>query len=174
MYLQSDRLQLRAPELSDLDFLFHIENDTRQWIVSACKTPYSRYQLQQYIETNSHDIYVDKQMRLMVELRDTCQLVGTIDLFDYNPSARRAEVGQIIDAPYRGKGYAKEALLLTCEYAEHVLDLHQLYAYIHTDNVVARQLYLRCGFREVAILDDWTFSDRKFRSVVLYQRFFEK
>lgn len=174
MYLQSDRLQLRAPELSDLDFLFHIENDTRQWIVSACKTPYSRYLLQQYIETNSHDIYVDKQMRLMVELRDTCQLVGTIDLFDYNPSARRAEVGQIVDAAHRGKGYAKEALQLMCEYAEHVLDLHQLYAYIHTDNVVARQLYLRCGFREVAILDDWTFSDRKFRSVVLYQRFFEK
>lgn len=174
MYLQSDRLQLRAPELSDLDFLFHIENDTRQWIVSACKTPYSRYQLQQYIETNSHDIYVDKQMRLMMELRETHQPIGAIDLFDYNPSACRAEIGLIVDAAHRGKGYAKEALQLMCEYAEHVLDLHQLYAYVHTDNVVARQLFLRCGFREVAILDDWTFSDRKYRSVVLCQRIFEK
>ena len=38
-YLHSDLLQLRAPELTDLDFLFHIENDTCQWCVSACKTP---------------------------------------------------------------------------------------------------------------------------------------
>ena len=69
MYLHSDILRLRAPELSDLDFLFHIENDTRLWVVSACKTPYSRYLLQQYIETNAHDIYADRQVRLMIEAR---------------------------------------------------------------------------------------------------------
>lgn len=174
MYLQSDRLQLRAPELSDLDFLFHLENDTRQWVVSACKTPYSRYLLQQYIESNSHDIYTDKQVRLMIELRDTHEPIGAIDLFDFSPSARRAEMGQIIDAAYRGKGYAKEALQLVCEYAEQVLDLHQLYAYIFANNVAARQLYLNCGFREVATLEDWVFSNRKYYDVCLYQRIFEK
>ena len=67
--LQSDTLLLRAPELGDLDFMFHIENDTRLWAVSACRMPYSRYLLQQYIETNTHDIYTDKQMRLMIEHR---------------------------------------------------------------------------------------------------------
>ena len=174
MHLQSERLQLRAPELSDLDCLFHLENDTRQWAVSACKTPYSRYLLQQYIETNTHDLYVDKQVRLMIELREARTPIGAIDLFDFNPSARRAEVGQIIDPAYRGKGYAKEALQIVCEYAEQVLDLHQLYAYVFVDNVVARQLFQKCGFREVAILEDWAFSDRKFRSVCLFQRIFEK
>lgn len=174
MYLQSDRLLLRAPELSDLDFLFHIENDTRLWAVSACKTPYSRYLLQQYIETNTHDLYVDKQLRLMIELRETKQLVGAVDLFDYNPSARRAEMGLVIDEAFRGKGYAKEALLAFFDYAERVLDLHQLYVYIFSENMVARQLYASCGFREVATLEDWVFFDRKFRSVCLYQRIFEK
>ena len=67
MCLHSASLSLRAPELSDLDYLFHVENDTRQWMVSACKVPYSRFQLQQYIESNAHDIYVDKQLRLMIE-----------------------------------------------------------------------------------------------------------
>lgn len=174
MYLQSDKLLLRAPELGDLDFLFHIENDTRLWTVSACKTPYSRYLLQQYIETNTHDLYVDKQVRLMIELRETNQLIGTVDLFDYNPSARRAEMGLVIDGAFRGKGYAKETLSLFLDYAERVLDLHQLYVYIFSDNVVARQLYASFGFREVATLEDWVFSDRKFRSVCLCQRIFEK
>ena len=65
--LQSENLLLRSPELTDLDFMFHIENDTRLWLVSACRVPYSRYLLHQYIETNTHDIYADKQLRLMVE-----------------------------------------------------------------------------------------------------------
>ena len=81
MYLQSSRLRLRAPELEDLDYLIHVENDTREWMVSACKVPYSRFQLKQYIETNAHDLYVDKQLRLMIEHKETGSLVGGIDLF---------------------------------------------------------------------------------------------
>ncbi|MBR4312424.1 MAG: GNAT family N-acetyltransferase, partial [Bacteroidaceae bacterium] len=85
MYLRSDVMSLRAPELRDLDYLFHVENDTRQWLVSACKVPYSRFQLQQYIETNAHDIYMDKQLRLMIEREKDKYLVGIIDLFDFSP-----------------------------------------------------------------------------------------
>ena len=174
MYLESSRLRLRAPELSDLDYLFHVENDTRQWMVSACKVPYSRFQLQQYIESNAHDIFVDKQLRLMIERVEDKQLVGIIDLFDFSPADHRAEAGIVIDCDCRGRGYGREALALLCDYAEHVLDLHQLYAHIFTDNAPARQLFALCGFGEVAKLKDWVFSDKKYRDVCLCQRFFEK
>ena len=174
MFLQSENLLLRAPELSDLNFMFHIENDTRQWCVSGCKTPYSRYLLQQYIETNAHDIYVDKQARLMIEHRESRQLIGAIDLIDFNPSSRRAEVGFVIDEAYRGKGYGREVLTLFCDYAEQVLHLHQLYAYIFLDNVAACRLFATSAFNEVAVLSDWVFSDKKFHSVTLFQRIFEK
>ena len=90
--LQSPTIQLRAPELADLDFMFHVENDTRLWLVSACKVPYSRYQLQQYIETNTHDLYADKQLRLMIEHRASGAVVGMVDLFDFSPANHRAEV----------------------------------------------------------------------------------
>ena len=173
MFLQSDTLLLRAPELADLDFLFHIENDTRLWCVSGCKTPYSRYLLQQYIETNAHDIYADKQLRLMVERVEDNRLVGIIDLFDFSPADHRAEVGIVIDHDSRGRGYGQKALVLLCAYAEHVLDLHQLYAYVHEDNVAARQLFERGGFSLVATLSDWAFLYKKYRSVCLYQRIFE-
>jgi len=174
MYLSSDRLHLRAPELTDLDYLFHVENDTREWLVSACKVPYSRFQLQQYIETNAHDLYVDKQLRLMVESVDGRQVVGVVDLFDFSPVDHRAEVGIVVDSECRGRGYGREALALMCEYAEHVLDLHQLYAYVFEDNAPARQLFASCGFSEVATLKDWVFVGKKYRSVCLCQRFFEK
>jgi diamine N-acetyltransferase len=172
MYLHSALLNLRAPELADLDYLFHVENDTRQWMVSSCKVPYSRFQLQQYVETNVHDIYADKQLRLMVECVEDKQLVGIVDLFDFSPADHRAEVGIVIDPAYRGRGYGREALALLCHYAEHVLDLHQLYAYVFEDNAPARQLFASCGFSEVATLKDWVFVGKKYRSVCLCQRFF--
>lgn len=174
MYLHSALLNLRAPELADLDYLFHVENDTRQWMVSSCKVPYSRFQLQRYVETNVHDIYADKQLRLMVERVEDKQLVGIVDLFDFSPADHRAEVGIVIDPDYRDRGYGREALALLCHYAEHVLDLHQLYAYVFEDNAPARQLFASCGFSEVATLKDWVFVGKKYRSVCLCQRFFEK
>lgn len=174
MFLQSSLLRLRAPELSDLDYLFHVENDTREWMVSACKVPYSRFQLQQYIETNAHDLYVDKQLRLMIERVDDNQVVGVIDLFDFSPADRRAEMGIVVDRECRGKGYGREALKLLCDYAECVLDLRQLYACVFEDNVSARQLFASSGFELTATLPDWVFRNKKFRSVCLYQRLFEK
>lgn len=174
MFLQSSLLRLRAPELSDLDYLFHVENDTREWMVSACKVPYSRFQLQQYIETNAHDLYVDKQLRLMIERVDDNQVVGVIDLFDFSPADRRAEMGVVVDRECRGKGYGREALMLLCDYAECVLDLRQLYAYVFEDNVSARQLFASSGFELTATLSDWVFRNKKFRNVCLYQRLFEK
>lgn len=172
MFLQSDTLRLRAPELTDLDFLFHIENDTRLWVASACKTPYSRYQLQTYIENNAHDLYADKQVRLMVEADGT--VAGAIDLFDFSPADRRAEVGIVIDKDFRRRGLAKEALTLLCDYASRMLSIHQLYAYVLADNVAARQLFTSCGFREVVCLADWVLSGSEYRDVCLYQRIFEK
>ena len=93
---------------------------------------------------------------------------------DFRPADRRAEVGIVIDASGRGQGYGREALSLLCGYAEHVLDLHQLYAYVLEDNEPARRLFLSCGFKQVALLPDWVFSGKKFRAVALYQRVFEK
>lgn len=172
--LQTNNILLRAPEISDLDFMFHIENDTRLWMVSDCKIPYSRYLLQQYIENNAHDLYIDRQLRLMIIRRQEDKVMGCIDLFDFNPTNRRAEVGIVIDEAYRGRGYAKEALALLCNYATQTMDIHQLYAYILCDNRAACKLFEQEEFSQTATLTDWVRSGREYYPVYLYQRIFEK
>ena len=172
--LQSPTIQLRAPELADLDFMFHVENDTRLWLVSACKVPYSRYQLQQYIETNTHDLYADKQLRLMIEHRASGAVVGMVDLFDFSPADHRAEVGIVIDAPYRRMGLAVQSLHLLTSYARSMLGLHQLYAYVSVDNQAARALFTRCGYTEVAVLPQWLLSEGRYKDVCIYQYLCEK
>jgi diamine N-acetyltransferase len=52
-----------------------------------------RYSIKQYLIDYKHDIYVDKQLRLMVTLRETDECIGTVDLYDFDPFHRRAVWG---------------------------------------------------------------------------------
>lgn len=60
-------------------------------------------------------------------------------------------VGYSIDKEYEGKGYMKEAVKLTLEYAKNYLDLHRLEASILTDNSRSKGVLLACGFEEVGL-----------------------
>ena len=61
------QIRLRAMEPEDLDWLYKIENDTTLWNVGATNVPYSRYALHDYIANAANDIYIDKQVRLIID-----------------------------------------------------------------------------------------------------------
>ena len=67
---QHVEVRLRAMEPEDLDMLYHIENDRSLWNISATNVPYSRYALHNYIADAKNDIYIDGQLRMMIENRD--------------------------------------------------------------------------------------------------------
>ena len=68
MQLLSDgQISLRSPEPEDLESMYAIENNPELWSVSSTTVPYSRYLLRQYIETSSADIFVDKQVRMVIQ-----------------------------------------------------------------------------------------------------------
>ena len=110
----------------------------------------------------------------MIEHRVSGEVVGMVDLFDFSPSDNRAEVGIVIDAPYRCKGFAAESLRLLATYARRVLQLNQLYAKVLAEHQIARKLFKRCGYSEVATLPQWVFSEGCYKDVCVYQCVFEK
>ena len=89
--MKEPNIRLRALELEDLDFLYQIENDDRLWELGVSNVPYSRRVLLDYITSASADIYVDNQVRLIVENEQNEQ-VGILDLTDFDPRHRRAEL----------------------------------------------------------------------------------
>jgi len=151
---------LRALEPSDIDWLFRWENDSEIWNVSNTITPYSRYTLEKYIENAHLDIYQVKQLRMMIEAKDSpgkkSRPIGTIDLFDFDPFHNRAGVGILIgEKSDRKKGYASDALSQFIRYAFQVLQLHQLYCNIATDNTESIGLFTRNGFSISGEKKDW-------------------
>lgn len=149
---------LRAPEPSDIDVLYRWENDQEIWKVSNTITPFSKYILEKYIENSHLDIYQVKQLRMMIDVKEKqlVRTVGTIDLFDFDPYHRRAGVGILIgEKPDRSKGYATMALRKFIQYCFEILQLHQLFCNITSNNAESLGLFKKCGFRVTGRKSDW-------------------
>lgn len=149
-------LVLRALEPEDIEVLYAIENDPEIWQVSNTITPYSRYNLEQYIKTSGYDIFTTRQLRLMIDLKESgSKTIGSIDLFDYDPFHLRAGVGIIILSESRNRGYASETLGMLIEYAFKTLNLNQLFCNIAVDNQASIRLFEKAGFMISGTKKQW-------------------
>ena len=137
---QLPSVHLRAIEPEDLDLLYRIENDIKLWNIGATNVPYSRYTLHDYIANASGDIYTDRQVRMMIENNEG-KIVGIVDIVNFDPSNRRAELGLVIEEPYRQMGYAQSVMAEVENYAVGVLHLHQLFAVIDITNTACVALF---------------------------------
>lgn len=154
-YLNNVTIRLRALEPEDLEPLYRWENDTTLWSVGSTLAPFSRYVLRQYIAESGRPLHETGQLRLAIELRTTKELVGLVDLFDYDPHARRAACGILVDRTHQGQRLATQAVSLLKAYAFGHLDLRQLYVHVPVGNEPSLRLFAGCGFARSGILRDW-------------------
>ncbi len=164
---------LRAMEPEDLDMMYVIENDHDTWSVTDVNMPYSRFVLHEFIANATGDIYTDKQVRLIVTDKSN-DFIGMIDLFNFNPQHKRAEVGIIIRKKYRKQGYGKAALSELISYARRIIHVHQLYVYMSVENTSCIKLFEESGFERDAELKDWLFDGDNYHNVYLMHFFVKK
>ena len=167
MKLQGDKTFLRAVEPHDVEHFFRWENDTDIWLVSGTTSPFSRNDLERYVR-GIRDIYSDKQLRMVICTDE--RPIGSIDLFDFDPTHLRAGIGILIgDASLRGKGYAEDALMVIIKYGFEVLHLHQLYANIPANNEPSIALFEKVGFKHSGTRKEWLQSDDGWLNEEMYQ-----
>ncbi|MEH6408485.1 MAG: GNAT family protein [Leeuwenhoekiella sp.] len=169
--LKGNTVYLRALEPEDLAIILRIENDENLWELSNTITPYSKYIIEQYLENSHRDIYEVKQLRLAICKIESNEVLGMIDLFDYDPKNHRAGIGiLVLDEIERGKGYGAEALSLIIDYSFNHLEIHQLYANILEENYNSLRLFEKYGFSRVGIKKDWIRTRGSYKNEILYQR----
>ncbi|MCX6258816.1 MAG: GNAT family protein [Bacteroidia bacterium] len=154
--LESGSILLRAPEPEDIDLMYTWENDTQNWKLSSTLTPFSKFTIEKYISQSHRDIYENKELRLIIVLRDGNRPVGIIDLFDFDPYHQRAGIGILVADPSdRKRGIASEALQLLINYSFSVLGLHQLYCNITAGNLASLKLFKKHGFLIAGEKKEW-------------------
>ena len=147
-------IQLRAIEPADLGLLYLWENDAEVWRVSGTIAPVSRDRLARFISEQSYDLYATRQIRLIVDVDGV--MVGSVDIFDFEPLHRRFGVGILIYADeHRRRGYASRVIEMVKEYARNTLDLKQIWVTIDEDNAASIALFESCGFVLSARRREW-------------------
>ena len=169
MCLCGEKINLRALEPEDLEFLFQIENNESFWEVSHTQKPFSKYILKQYLESAHLDIYETKQLRFIIEENVSKKQLGMIDVFDFNPQHKRAGVGILIHPDFQKKGFASEALSVLITYCFSHLQVHQLYANITSDNTNSIALFEKHKFSKIGVKQDWILSEGKYKDEILFQ-----
>lgn len=168
-FLENETIRLRALEPEDLDVLYRWENDPDLWTYGNTLAPYSKFALREYIAESRQDIFLTRQLRLMIMLKEGNKTVGTIDLYDFDPMNLRAGVGILLDQEYRNKGLGVQALLLIQQYAFEFLILKQLFAYIPQSNIHSIKLFAKCNYKQAGILQAWIKCRDTFDDVVVVQ-----
>ena len=170
--LRSGNLKLRAIEPGDIDFIHLLENDPETWRAGETLIPYSRFQIEQYVLSSQHDLYAERQLRLMIELEEADRprrIIGMADLFDFDPRNSRAGVGIMIIPEFRNQGYAAKAIKGLITYSFEVLSLHQLHCSISGDNLPSIRVFEKNGFTRCGIRKDWRVENGKWTDEILYQ-----
>jgi diamine N-acetyltransferase len=154
-HLVYGKISLRPLEPVDIDILYEWENNMKIWNVSNTKTPFSKYILAEYLKESAKDIYETKQLRLIIQNKDS-EAVGAVDLFDFDPYHMRAGIGILIhNNEYRNHGYASDALNALFGYVVDILGLKQLFANISAQNEVSIHLFEKLGFIHSGVKKNW-------------------
>ncbi|MBU0489005.1 MAG: GNAT family N-acetyltransferase [Bacteroidetes bacterium] len=171
-YLEGKLIYLRAIEPSDAALVQAWENNPDLWHLGNTTTPFSKFFIEEYIRNHVHDIYTEKQLRLMVCKSETHEPVGTIDLFDFDPNNQRAGIGILVASESnRRNGYASESVRLLCEYCFNVLNINQLFCNILVTNLPSISLFEKEGFVQCGEKKAWVKCGEEWIDEQIFQKF---
>lgn len=170
--MNKNNITLRAPEPRDAETIYRWENDCSIWHLSNTVSPYSLYQIEQFILNAAHDIYAIRQQRFMIDLtqNNASTAVGSIDLYDFDPVNLRAGIGILIDEPFRNKDVASIALEILTNYCFEVLKLHQVYCSIADNNEASIRLFRKSGFVLCGNRREWVMINGEWHDEFFYQK----
>ena len=98
-------------------------------------------------------VFSEGQMRLAAMEDDT--LVGCVDLYNYDPVHRRAEVGIVVVKQFRHQGVGAAILNQLTSFCATSLSLHQLYCDIAAVNSASLKLFEHCGYVRCGLMKEW-------------------
>ena len=171
IFLEDDRIRLRAVEPEDSSHICMIENDSRQWRENGMMGPYSMHNIRHYAETYDPDPIRCGQIRMVIEVKeetDNSRIAGLIDLYDISPSGRTAFVGVYVSDEFRGKGIAARALAKMEEYACMLLNLRILASKVSEKNSESINLFEKAGYEKAGELPGWLMSGKETFSLLIY------
>lgn len=147
--LETERLILRRFEEKDIEELFYNgyitdEVMTKNLSWSPCKTiEEQRVVIKSWIEKYRDNSFY----KWLIELKDTHELIGGIDVCSLYKRKNYCEVGYCIGTKWWNKGYATEALKEVCKFLLTEADFHLVEAHYAGYNPASGRVMEKAGMK---------------------------
>lgn len=168
MFISEENISIRAAEPEDAQKIYDWENDRRLWRVSETSNPYTLFQIEQFLLGNG-DLASNRQLRLMIDLKNAIGSIGCIDLFEYDPVNSRIGIGILIDEAYRRQGLAQKAVTLCLDYLFNNVMVHQVHCLIDERNTESLHLFEKLGFEPCGRRKEWIKTPEGYIDAIFYQ-----
>ncbi len=165
-------VRLRAFEADDLEMNHTLMNDyaTLRGMISGIPFPSSYEDERQWLGQQTS--YTRGEYQFAIENLEG-ELVGRCGVIRLDWKNRVCEVAIMVGAPYRGRGYGKEAMALLCDFCFREMNLRRIKVSVFAFNEPALRCYAANGFVKEGTLRQEIYRDGEYRDVVLMAKFRE-
>jgi RimJ/RimL family protein N-acetyltransferase len=153
----------------DLELLAHHRNHPETWRNLTQSLPVWVHNQKNWLNgLGKSDIYFINQFTNTLDNKQPFRVseVGLIRITDIDWQNRNAAIGVDTFEGYRGKGYGSKFFNMAVEYCFDELNLHRLWLNVLDDNLIAKGIYLKAGFKSEGTLVEHIYRNGKWHNYV--------
>lgn len=106
--------------------------------------------------------------RWIVEIKESKELIGTIDVVKLSEVNSRAEIGYCYGSKYWGNGYATEALKCVIDYLLNEVEIDLVVSSFEVSNPASGRVMEKAGMKCVGYLPKWVINKKGIREDLKY------
>lgn len=173
LLIQTDRLDLRLPQLSDHKSWSQLRLRSKDFLTPWEPTWTHDHLLRRpfvnRVNWAKRSMQAGTAIPLFIKSRDDGVLMGAITLDNIRRGPNQtATMGYWIGSPYVREGFMSEAIVGLVNYAFGALDISRIESACLPENTPSRKLLEKCGFKYEGVAQAYIQIDGRWRTHVLY------
>lgn len=167
--IETQRLILRKLEMNDANRMFDYIFSDHRVMDNLIKGPHESISETINRLTEITNQYMSETFCYWgIEVKESGELIGTIDLFNINEDTENCEVGYNIGFNWWNKGYGTEALHAVVEFAFRIMDIHKISATHNIDNPASGKIMLKVGMKREGIIRHMIRKNNQYKDCGIY------
>lgn len=168
VFIETDRLILRAPEESDIPLVTSWINRPEMRNFLLVRTPKSIKTEREWIEGVTTQPVPPRDIVFIIVEKESKEAIGLIAMHQIDWINRRATTGSFIGDPgKRGKGFGREAKQALLAYAFDTLGLHKMNSEANADNLASQKCLMSCGYVQEGVRrEDFLIAGKRVDSIL--------
>lgn len=165
--LTTPRLRLRVPTLDDAEPLFAFYADPEVMRYSG-RDPHTHVdEIREKLTRDLEAMNRGESARWLMTPLGEPHVIGTVGLFHWSQSDRRAEIGYLLARSHWGRSLMKEVLPSVVRFGFEVMRLHRIDAHVDPENVASLRLLEGLGFKREGLLRENSFANGRFSDTAM-------